>query len=296
MAAATRPKARGLPRGLPGGLPRGLTPQGSDPVVRCAPLASPPPPPPPPPPPWTRAALAGGVAEISSANGGGTLSLAMALVLDAQREGEPVAWVAAGEGTFFPPDAAAAGVDLGALPVVLAPAVAEALRAADLLLRSGAFGLVILDLGGSDGAPGARWWGDPSARRLPALRPGEWECGERLPGAPGPRELDADIPGMMRASSRSRAPRGRPPGEPWTPSVTARLAGLARRHGATLLCIAGGDAAAGHGGSLATLRAEALLRRTGEGQFRGRVRALRDRRRPLGWVHEVDLRGPDGLG
>ena len=42
---------------------------------------------------------------------------------------------------------AAAGVDLDALPVVRAGDAAAAGRAADLLLRSGAFGLVVIDLG-----------------------------------------------------------------------------------------------------------------------------------------------------
>jgi len=48
---------------------------------------------------------------------------------------------------FFPPDFAAAGVDLGALLVVFAANLNEGLRAADILFRSGAFGVLVVDLG-----------------------------------------------------------------------------------------------------------------------------------------------------
>lgn len=66
-----------------------------------------------------------------------------------QRQGELVAWVQLRGGTFYPPDAAEAGVDLAALTVVHVPSSAlEAARATELLLRSGAFGLVIVDLEG----------------------------------------------------------------------------------------------------------------------------------------------------
>jgi recombination protein RecA len=72
----------------------------------------------------------------------------MGAVLTAQVRGEPAAWVAVrSHGLFYPPDAAEAGVDLAALAVVLVPDAAAAGRAADRLVRSGAFGLVVLDLG-----------------------------------------------------------------------------------------------------------------------------------------------------
>ncbi len=66
-----------------------------------------------------------------------------------QRQGELVAWVQLRGGTFYPPDAAEAGVDLATLTVVHVPSSAlEAARATELLLRSGAFALVIVDLEG----------------------------------------------------------------------------------------------------------------------------------------------------
>jgi recombination protein RecA len=73
--------------------------------------------------------------------------VAFGLVFEAQAQGEPCGWVVSGQGSFFPPDAAAGGVDLAALAVIFAPGAQAAARVADKLLRSGAFGVVILDLG-----------------------------------------------------------------------------------------------------------------------------------------------------
>jgi recombination protein RecA len=84
-----------------------------------------------------------------SGQAAGKLSTVVRLVVRAQAEGEPVVLVGRRDGPlFYPPDAADAGVDLGALVLVrLAPDAPahELVRAAELLLRSGAFGLVILD-------------------------------------------------------------------------------------------------------------------------------------------------------
>jgi recombination protein RecA len=92
------------------------------------------------------AALAG---RLCSLGGRAALTLAFHVVLEAQRAGEPAAWVQRAAG-FFPPDAAEGGVDLDALVVVRAPDTKAMVRAADQLARSGAFGLLVIDLG--DGA------------------------------------------------------------------------------------------------------------------------------------------------
>lgn len=97
---------------------------------------------------WSRAELSGRLCELSTPGSApAALTAAFALVLDAQRTGEPTAWIAAAADTFFPPDVAASGVDLAALIVVRVPDARSAGRAADRLLRSGGFGLVVLDLG-----------------------------------------------------------------------------------------------------------------------------------------------------
>ena len=101
--------------------------------------------------PWSWVRLAGRLCELSGADAPAVLTLAMGLVWEAQREGEPVAWIAGPvsgpRGGFYPLDAAANGVDLEALAVVRVPDALAAARAASRLARSGAFGLIVLDLG-----------------------------------------------------------------------------------------------------------------------------------------------------
>src|SRR5579859_4940815 len=98
-------------------------------------------------PGWTFPDLAGRLVELSAAIPSAELTLAFGLVKDAQREGEPAAWIAARSDSFFPPDVAGSGIDLASLAVVKVKTPAEALRAADKLTRSGAFGLLVMDLG-----------------------------------------------------------------------------------------------------------------------------------------------------
>ena len=97
-------------------------------------------------PHWSRAQLAGRFCELSSFPGNALLTAAFRLVLDAQIEGEPVAWSTATPDTFFVPDAADSGVDLDALVVIRAPNTKAAACAAERVLRSGGFGLVVMDL------------------------------------------------------------------------------------------------------------------------------------------------------
>jgi len=104
-------------------------------------------------PAWSWAELTGRLCELSAGADGALLSAAMSVVLDAQLNGDPVAWVSATAATFYPPDALACGVDLAALVVVRTGNARAAGRAADVLLRSGAYGLVVLDLGTSAALP-----------------------------------------------------------------------------------------------------------------------------------------------
>lgn len=96
---------------------------------------------------WSRAQLSGRLVELSGIGAVASLTAAVAVLLEAQGEGDPVAWVALPSSTFYPPDLADSGVDLEALIVVRAPSIEAAGKAADRLLRSGGFGLVVLDLG-----------------------------------------------------------------------------------------------------------------------------------------------------
>ena len=97
---------------------------------------------------WTNGALGGCLAELSGTGASPSLTLAFSLVHQAQQQGEPAAWITRTESTFFPPDAADGGVDLAALPVIRLAGRRQCLRAAEQLARSGAFGLLVIDLGG----------------------------------------------------------------------------------------------------------------------------------------------------
>ena len=117
---------------------------------------------------------AGNIVELSG-RAPGKLSTVARLIARAQACGEPVAWVAQRESSsFYPPDFARVGVDLASLVVVRVPARASqaaetrseqrapsgqaarepakhvgahaVVRATEILLRSGAFGLVVVDL------------------------------------------------------------------------------------------------------------------------------------------------------
>ncbi|MCA9521179.1 MAG: recombinase A, partial [Myxococcales bacterium] len=100
-------------------------------------------------PGWCCSQLSGRLVEISGRGAVAPLSAAVWLLFDAQRRGDPVAWVTLPDSVFYPPDVAASGIDLEALVVVRVPRVLDVARAAARLLRSGAFGVVVLDLLGA---------------------------------------------------------------------------------------------------------------------------------------------------
>jgi recombination protein RecA len=97
-------------------------------------------------PRWNLEALAGAMAEISAPGPAAGVLAAVRLLLDAQERGEPAAWIVAGDSLPYAPDLSDAGIDLEALPFVRVTGTVAGARAAEHLLRSGAFGFVILDL------------------------------------------------------------------------------------------------------------------------------------------------------
>jgi recombination protein RecA len=104
-------------------------------------------------PAWTRDELSGRLTEISGQGATCPLTTAIGLCHEAQQQGELVAWIARADGSFHPPDVAEAGVDLESLAVVRVDSARTAARAAERLVRSGAFALVVLDLGTDDDIP-----------------------------------------------------------------------------------------------------------------------------------------------
>ena len=222
---------------------------------------------------WGVQTLFGRLSEVSSGPGTAALTLTLRLAVEAQRLGEPVAWITDRSSSFFPPDARATGVDLDALVCVFPPRSPRGdgvfpprsrgnrfprrspqkdggslvLHAADLLVRSGGFGLVVLDLGGDD------------LRR------------------------NIDLPMAMQS----------------------RLAGLARRHQTAILCLTEKSRDERSLGSLVSLRVEAVRAEKVGDRFRYEVHILKDKHsgsghsdggwRPEDLVWEEACHAPDGL-
>lgn len=94
--------------------------------------------------------------------GGASASIGARILVAVQARGEAVAWLAPRSAGLFPPDLAAAGLDLDGLVVVHLPESDSRAgpKAAELLLRTGAIGAVVLDATALD----------PRARDLPAAR------------------------------------------------------------------------------------------------------------------------------
>jgi recombination protein RecA len=187
---------------------------------------------------WNLESLAGGITEISGCAPAAGLTAAARLVREAQERGEPAAWIAAGDSLFYAPDLHDWGVDLAALPVARVCSAIAAARVAECLLRSGAFALIVFDLGRA-----------------------------------GPFAPSVIVP----------------------TAVQVRLAALCRRHEAALLLLAQKPEGTPPIASMAILRAEGSVRKTGFDRFTFELQVLKDKRQGTGWSHEEVLRGPDGL-
>ncbi len=94
-------------------------------------------------PPFGYRRVTGRLAEIS---GSGRLSVASSLLAEAQQEGELCGWISTTLHTVFPPDLENNGVDLSLLYFFWIDTPGGATKALEYLLRSEAFGLVILDM------------------------------------------------------------------------------------------------------------------------------------------------------
>lgn len=109
----------------------------------------------------------GRLVELTRAPDAAATSAAVQICRLAQEAGDPVAWIQPRGGTLFPPDLAEAGIDLEALLVVHVPTLAGRggiPKAAEIILRAGAFGALVMDVGGVELPRGEAWLG-----RLAAL-------------------------------------------------------------------------------------------------------------------------------
>jgi recombination protein RecA len=94
--------------------------------------------------------LAGKVVEFSGWNQSACLSLTIPLILECQSGNKECAWILPssehGGSLFFPPDFAEAGIACSRIPIVRSKNAQDSFAIAEKLVRSGGFGLVVLDL------------------------------------------------------------------------------------------------------------------------------------------------------
>jgi hypothetical protein len=183
--------------------------------------------------------LGGGwpVGELVELLGHGRSTLALGAVARAQAAGQPVAWVD-GSGSFCP---ATCGVDLSCLTLVRPPAArpsaprgrrarSSALLAADLLLRSRAFGLLVLDLP-AERPPLASWFRlarqAARARTVLLLLGGTGAAGARAVAGSSAASAAGSAAGLTLRAAWRHAPAAR-----WEPAPPPALAvTLARARG-----------------------------------------------------------------
>jgi recombination protein RecA len=100
--------------------------------------------------PWSLSQVAGRLVEISSSDASAALTVSCDLIVEAHERREPVGWIGLSRSCFYPPDVAQIGIDLAALMVVRLTKPDSIARAGEKLLRSGGFGVLVLDLGKTD--------------------------------------------------------------------------------------------------------------------------------------------------
>ncbi len=249
---------------------------------------------------WGLAALRGRLVELSARGATATLTAAIEIVAEAQGQAEPVAWFTLRNGTFYPPDVAESGVDLAALVVVRASDATALSRAAERCLRSGAFGLVILDLGSS---------GDLSMQiqgRLVTLAQTHDAAVLCLTDKTGDTASIGSLVSLRAEALRSHAPRA-------GTAVASSASGASG--GATEMADVVGDAVVDAvAAALASMKSHGpdasgerkpWLRgppqpdvdrlRAAETPFEVGVRVLKDKRRGPGFTQTLKRRGPAGL-
>ena len=103
----------------------------------------------------------GCLTEVSGKGGGAGLTLAASFLRFAQSTGRHAIWLSSEIKPFYPPDLQACGVELHRLPVLFLAEVHQAALAANRLLQSGGFDLLIWDL--------ASWKKPPTSLPIPFL-------------------------------------------------------------------------------------------------------------------------------
>lgn len=102
---------------------------------------------------WDFDELRGRLTEIVGGGASAALTSIFGIITHAQKLAEPVVWISGHESMFAPWDAAESGADVEAITVIRVANIFAAMRSADCLLRSGGFGLIVLDIAGGESIP-----------------------------------------------------------------------------------------------------------------------------------------------
>ncbi len=209
-------------------------------------------------PAWRFETLAGRITEVRVSPAGAGFTLAAWVLREAQERGEPAAYVATGDSMAYPPDLHDFGVDLETLVILRLASALDGAAAAELLLRSGSFGFVLLDLAEDPGVPPR------------GIEP------ERRAGGVG-RNPSLPSAALMRLAALCRRHE-------------AALLCLTR------VAAGGAEEEADSGlGSLVSLRARGSIQRIAPHRYSLEILAVKDKRHGPGWSQREVLRGPDGL-
>ena len=234
---------------------------------------------------WSFAGLAGRFVELSAGWNSAALTLAISLVWQAQQAGEPTAWIMGEAGGFYPPDAAANGVDLAALAVVRVPDNPVRVPGNDAArvphspprVRASHSPAQVRE----DDNAAARVAGNDAAQV-----PGLWATSNNAAQAAG-RLLRSGAFGLIVLDLGARARIA--------PALQGRLVQQAQRHGTAIVCLTEKPPRSASLGTLVALRGQARRQRRGEDSFACMLEILKDKRRGPGWTHVEVAHGPPGL-
>jgi len=220
---------------------------------------------------WNIHYLAGGITELVGPQG--LLTLSSELLRTVQQEQQLAAWISAHGDSFYPPDFADNGIDLASLPVVFARSNRRAFRSAEVLLRSGAFRLIIIDM---------------------AAVPADPERADSRGAGPEGVGAERETAGPLETAAGRRE-------EQVPAAYQGRVLRLARQYDSAVLCLRPETRGAGPLGSLVSLRLEVSCHTNGRsrdevgGYFELQAHAGKDKRNGPGWTHELFCRSLAGL-
>ncbi len=153
-------------------------------------------------PQWRLQELEGRLVQIADPQPAAALSFAFLLIREAQAQNRLAVWIGSDASSFYPPDAAAFGIDMKNLPVLRMANRRDACRAAETVLRDGAFQVAVIDL------EHCRRVHSATLARLHALVRRHQSCAVLVTGNPVPGESAGPLISLRARTGREHRGRG----------------------------------------------------------------------------------------